>query len=215
MNNRYALTLAAAAAGVASAAVTTTGHWGRRVSFIARKDGTTLFYKDWGAGRPLLFVHGSGINSEVWDSQMLPLATEGFRCVAFDRRGHGRSGDIPNAASFDSLADDVAAVMAVLELKDVTLVGHSKASAEIARYFTRHGAGRVSRVVLLAPPLPISTEPTFAPEMTRIAVPVLVIHETESLATRVSARIERVNSELRRFAHGLAKPLLAGEVGGA
>jgi non-heme chloroperoxidase len=163
MDRRSVLTLTAAAAGsafaaaqsgAASAAPTGTITQARRASFIERTDGTTLFYKDWGAGRPVLFVHGAGINSDSWGYQMVPLAAQGLRCVAFDRRGHGRSSDAGRNYNYDVLADDLAAVMEVLDLPNVMLVGHSMGCAEIARYFTRHGAGRVSRLVMLAPTLP-------------------------------------------------------------
>jgi pimeloyl-ACP methyl ester carboxylesterase len=163
MNRRSALTLAAAATGTALAATQTavaaaapagTITQARRLSYIERTDGTTLFYKDWGAGRPILFVHGAGINSDSWGYQMVPLVAHGFRCIAYDRRGHGRSSDIGHDYNFDTLADDLAAVMDVLDLHNVTLVAHSMGCAEVARYFSRHGAGRVSRIVMLAPTLP-------------------------------------------------------------
>jgi non-heme chloroperoxidase len=125
-----------------------------RASFIHRKDGTALFYRDWGVGTPVLFVHSAGLNSEMWAYQMMPLTAQGFRCVAFDRRGHGRSSDPGRGYDFDTLADDLAAVIDALDLRNVTLVGHSMGCAEIARYLTRHGSGRIKRVALIAPTTP-------------------------------------------------------------
>lgn len=125
-----------------------------RASFIERRDGTALFYRDWGSGAPVLFVHSAGLNSEMWAYQMVPLTAEGFRCIAFDRRGHGRSSDPGRGYDFDTLADDLAAVIGTLDLTGLTLVGHSMGCAEIARYLTRHGSRRVKRVVLIAPTTP-------------------------------------------------------------
>lgn len=131
----------------------------RRASFIERTDGTALFYRDWGTGSPVVFVASSGLCSAMWSYQMVPLVRAGFRCVAFDRRGHGRSSDPGRGYDFDTLSDDLAAVMEVLDLRDVTLVGHSMGCSEIVRYLTRHGSGRISRVALLAPttPFPLKT----------------------------------------------------------
>jgi non-heme chloroperoxidase len=125
-----------------------------RASFIHRKDGTALFYRDWGTGTPVMFVHSAGLNSEMWAYQMVPFTAQGLRCIAFDRRGHGRSSDPGRGYDFDTLADDLAAVIEALDLRNLTLVGHSMGCAEIARYLTRHGSGRVKRVALIAPTTP-------------------------------------------------------------
>jgi len=125
-----------------------------RASFIERTDGTALFYRDWGAGKPIVFVASAGLNSAMWAYQMVPLVQAGYRCVAFDRRGHGRSSDPGRGYDFDTLADDLAAVIDTLDLRNVTLVGHSMGCGEIVRYLTRHGSGRVARVALLAPTTP-------------------------------------------------------------
>jgi pimeloyl-ACP methyl ester carboxylesterase len=125
-----------------------------RASFIERTDGTALFYRDWGAGKPIVFVASAGLNSAMWAYQMVPLVQAGYRCVAFDRRGHGRSSDPGRGYDFDTLADDLAAVIETLDLRNVTLVGHSMGCGEIVRYLTRHGSGRVARVALLAPTTP-------------------------------------------------------------
>ncbi len=125
-----------------------------RASFIHRKDGTALFYKDWGTGTPVVFVNSAGLHCDMWAYQMVPLTARGMRCVAFDRRGHGRSSDPGRGYDFDTLADDLAAVIEALNLRNVTLVGHSMGCSEIARYLTRHGRARVARVVMLAPMTP-------------------------------------------------------------
>ncbi len=120
-------------------------------NFVRTGDGIDLFYRDWGKGRPLLFLAGWSLNSLMWAYQMEPLAREGFRCIAYDRRGHGRSGDAGGGYDFDALADDVASVIEALDLDDVTVVAHSFASGEIVRYLTRHGAARIAGVLMLAP----------------------------------------------------------------
>jgi non-heme chloroperoxidase len=125
-----------------------------RSSFIYRKDGTALFYRDWGTGTPVLFVHSAGLNSEMWAYQMMPLTAQGMRCIAFDRRGHGRSSDPGRGYDFDTLADDLAAVIDALDLRNLTLVGHSMGCGEIARYLTRHGSSRIARIALIAPTTP-------------------------------------------------------------
>jgi non-heme chloroperoxidase len=125
-----------------------------RASFIERTDGTALFYRDWGTGKPMVFVAGAGVPSAMWAYQMVPLARAGFRCVAFDRRGHGRSSDPGRGYDFDTLSNDLAAVIETLDLRDVTLVGHSMGCGEVVRYLTRHGSARVARAALIAPTTP-------------------------------------------------------------
>jgi non-heme chloroperoxidase len=162
MNRRTAVTFAATAAGMGAgllrksgtAAAQTAPAQLHRASFIERTDGTALFYRGWGAGKPVVFVASAGLASTMWAYQMIPLVQAGFRCVAFDRRGHGRSSDPGRGYDFNTLADDLAAVIEVLNLRDVTLVGHSMGCAEIVRYLTRHGSGRVARIALLAPTTP-------------------------------------------------------------
>jgi pimeloyl-ACP methyl ester carboxylesterase len=144
MQRRHLLT-AIAAAATANAAP---------IPFIETNDRTTLFHKDWGTGRPVLFVHGWALNSDMWQYQMIHLAGQGFRCVAYDRRGHGRSSDPGRGYDYDTLADDLASVMERLNLRDAVLVGHSMGAGEVVRYLTRHGAKRVSRALLVAPALP-------------------------------------------------------------
>lgn len=123
-------------------------------SFIRSKDSTNLFYKDWGEGSPVLFLANWGMGADMWQYQMVPMSTQGVQCVAYDRRGIGRSDQPDQGFDFDTLSDDLAAVIEQLDLRDVTLVGHSMGCCEIVRYLTRHGPSRVARIVLIAPTLP-------------------------------------------------------------
>ncbi len=122
--------------------------------YLTRPDGTALYVKDWGRGRPVVFAHSAGLSSDFWSYQMAHLVRQGFRCVAPDRRGHGRSSAPGEGYDYDTLADDLAGVLEALDLHDVTLVGHSMGCGEIARYLTRHGVRRVRDAVLVAPTLP-------------------------------------------------------------
>jgi non-heme chloroperoxidase len=118
--------------------------------FIRTKDGTEIYYKDWGEGPAVALSHGWPLNADAWDGQMLFLADHGFRAVAHDRRGHGRSGQAWSGNEMDGYADDLAAVIETLDLQDVTLVGHSTGGGEVARYIGRHGTARVARAVLIS-----------------------------------------------------------------
>jgi len=126
---------------------------------VTATDGTRIFYKDWGTGRPVVFSHGWPLNADVWDPQLLSMASNGFRAVAHDRRGHGRSSQPWDGNTMDDYADDLAAVIQTLDLHDVVLVGHSTGGGEAVRYIGRHGSARVSKVVLVAaiPPLMLET----------------------------------------------------------
>lgn len=130
------------------------------MSTITTKDGTELYYKDWGTGPVVTFSHGWPLNADMWDGQMLFLAQNGFRVVAHDRRGHGRSSQASDGNDMDGYADDLAAVIETLDLNGVTVVGHSTGGGEVARYIGRHGTKRVSRAVLIAavPPILLKTD---------------------------------------------------------
>jgi non-heme chloroperoxidase len=127
---------------------------------ITAKDGTQIYYKDWGSGPVVTFSHGWPLNADAWDGQMLFLAQHGYRVVAHDRRGHGRSGQASSGNDMDGYADDLAAVIEALDLRDATLVGHSTGGGEVARYIGRYGTGRVAKAVLIAavPPIMLQTE---------------------------------------------------------
>jgi non-heme chloroperoxidase len=122
--------------------------------YLNTSDGTALFLRDWGSGDPVVFVHGWGLSSDMWEYQMPDLVDRGLRCIAYDRRGCGRSDQPGDGYDFDTLADDLATVIDDRDLRDVTLVSHSMGSGEVARYLTRHGAERVARVALISPTLP-------------------------------------------------------------
>src|SRR5579862_5724764 len=126
---------------------------GRRVpanNFVEVADGTNLFFRDAGAGKPMLFAAPWALNSAWWEYQVYALAAQGIRCITYDRRGHGRSGESNRKCDLDTLADDMAEIVEQLDLHDVTLVGHSLGCGEVVRYLTRHGSARISRVVLVA-----------------------------------------------------------------
>src|SRR3712207_1580726 len=116
-----------------------------RSSTITTKDGTEIYYKDWGKGPVVTFSHGWPLNSDAWDGQMFFLAQNGFRVVAHDRRGHGRSGQPFSGNDMDGYADDLADVIEALDLKDAVLVGHSTGGGEVVRYISRHGKQRVAK----------------------------------------------------------------------
>lgn len=127
---------------------------------ITTKDGTSIYYKDWGTGRPITFSHGWPLSADAWDAQMLFLGQQGYRVIAHDRRGHGRSGQTWTGNDMDTYADDLAELIEALDLKDLTMVGHSTGGGEVARYIGRHGNKRVSKAVLISsvPPLMLKTD---------------------------------------------------------
>jgi non-heme chloroperoxidase len=134
------------------------------MSTITVKDGTTIYYKDWGKGPVVTFSHGWPLSSDAWDGQMMFLAQHGFRVVAHDRRGHGRSSQAWAGNDMDGYADDLAAVIEALDLEDITMVGHSTGGGEVARYIGRHGTKRVSKAVLIAAVPPVLVKSSTNPE---------------------------------------------------
>jgi non-heme chloroperoxidase len=126
---------------------------------ITTKDGTQIYYKDWGSGQPVVFSHGWPLSADAWDDQMLFLGVHGYRCIAHDRRGHGRSSQPWDGNDMDTYADDLATLAETLDLKDAIHVGHSTGGGEVARYLGRHGTTRVAKAVLIGavPPLMLKT----------------------------------------------------------
>jgi non-heme chloroperoxidase len=129
------------------------------MSMLTVKDGTQIYYKDWGAGQPVVFSHGWPLSADSWDSQMMFLASQGYRCIAHDRRGHGRSSQPWNGNDMDTFADDLSHLIETLDLKQVFLVGFSMGGGEVTRYLGRHGTKRVAKAALIAavPPLMLKT----------------------------------------------------------
>ncbi|WP_371765045.1 alpha/beta fold hydrolase [Massilia sp.] len=128
-------------------------------SYVRTKDGVDIFYKDWGSGTPIVFSHGWPLSSDDWDSQMMYFVLRGFRVIAHDRRGHGRSTQVGSGHDMDHYADDLAAVVEHLDLKGAIHVGHSTGGGEVVRYLARHGQSRASKAVLIAavPPIMVKT----------------------------------------------------------
>jgi non-heme chloroperoxidase len=130
------------------------------MSTITTKDGVTIFFKDWGTGQPIVFSHGWPLSADDWDAQMLFFLKQGFRVIAHDRRGHGRSTQVADGHDMNHYADDLAALTAHLNLKNAVHVGHSTGGGEVAHYLGRHGEGRVAKAVLISavPPIMVKSE---------------------------------------------------------
>ena len=130
------------------------------MSTFTTQDGTQIYYKDWGSGQPVVFSHGWPLSADAWDAQMKAMADHGYRCIAHDRRGHGRSSQPWHGNDMDTYADDLAALMQALDVRDAIHIGHSTGGGEVARYIGRHGTSRVARAVLVSavPPLMVRTQ---------------------------------------------------------
>lgn len=143
------------------------------MSKITVKDGTEIYYKDWGTGQPIFFHHGWPLSSDDWDAQMMFFLANGFRVIAHDRRGHGRSTQTPNGHDMDTYAADVAELTAALDLRDAIHVGHSTGGGEVIRYVVKHGQGRVAKAVLVSAITPVMVQSASNPD----GVPMAVFNE--------------------------------------
>jgi non-heme chloroperoxidase len=169
------------------------------MSTITVKDGTTIYYKDWGKGPVVTFSHGWPLSSDAWDGQMLFLAQRGFRVVAHDRRGHGRSSQAWFGNDMDGYADDLAAVIEALDLTEVTLVGHSTGGGEVARYIGRYGTKRVAAAVLIAAVPPIMLKSAANPE----GLPIKVFDELRNSLTKDRSQFYK---DLAEMFYGANRP---------
>src|SRR5262249_48091159 len=140
------------------------------MSTIKTKDGTEIFYKDWGSGQPIVFHHGWPLSGDDWDTQMMFFVNQGYRVIAHDRRGHGRSTQTSGGHDMDHYAADVAAVVQALDLRDAIHIGHSTRGGELTRYVARHGKGRVAKAVLIGAVPPVMVRSASNPGGLPIAV---------------------------------------------
>ena len=141
----------------------------QRTSTVTMKDGTQIYYKDWGVGPVVVFSHGWPLSSDAWEDQMMFLASNGYRCIAHDRRGHGRSTQPWEGNNYDTFADDLATLLNTLNIKNAMLVGHSMGGGEVARYLGKHGSARVSKAVLLSSVTPLMLKTAANPDGTPLS----------------------------------------------
>ncbi|TPQ24306.1 alpha/beta fold hydrolase [Methylomonas koyamae] len=162
------------------------------MNIILTEDGTNIYYKDWGQGPTVVFSHGWPLTADAWEKQMVYLAANGYRCIAYDRRGHGRSSQPSIGNDMDTYADDLAALIENLELSDIALVGHSTGGGEITRYIGRHGCQRVKRVVLIGSVTPLMLKTDETP----VGLPISVFDDIRS----------GVSADRSQFYKNLASP---------
>ena len=141
----------------------------QHTSYVTMKDGTQIYYKDWGTGPVVVFSHGWPLNADAWEDQMMFLSNNGYRCIAHDRRGHGRSSQPWDGNNYDTFADDLATLLNTLNIKNAMLVGHSMGGGEVARYLGKYGSARVSKAVLLSSVTPLMVKTAANPDGTPMA----------------------------------------------
>ena len=166
---------------------------------IITRDGTKIYYKDWGAGEPVVFSHGWPLSSDAWEKQMVYLASNGYRCIAHDRRGHGRSSQPWDGNNMNSYADDLSELIETLDLHNITLVGHSTGGGEVARYIGRHGCERVVKVALIASVTPLMLKTDSNPDGLEIKV-------FDDIRNGVAADRSQFFKDLAKIFYGVNRP---------
>lgn len=189
------------------------------MAYISAKDGTQIYYKDWGTGKPIVFSHGWPLTADAFEDQMFFLASRGYRCIAHDRRGHGRSSQPWNGNDMDTYADDLAALVRQLNLKDAVHVGHSTGGGEVARYIGREGTARVSKAVLIGAVTPLmlktNANPGGAPIETFDTIRAGVVSDRSQFFRNLSAPFYGANRDGSNVSHGLEQSFwLQGMAGG-
>jgi non-heme chloroperoxidase len=174
---------------------------------ITAQDGTSIFYKDWGTGQPVIFSHGWPLSADDWDEQMYRTASQGFRVIAHDRRGHGRSGQSWGGHDLTTVAADLAQLVEQLDLHDVILVGHSTGGSEVTRYLAQHGQGRVVKIVTIDAPSPLMLQtpanPKGQPKANFDQVRTALMHDRSQFYRELSATFYGANRPGSQVSQGV------------